>query len=134
MICAKVFTVFGLILVLTSCDALPNPEKETQRDQVIAKLENRVSQLERQTAFVPSQAKARTTGDWIIWYQEEGLNAGYPRAQSAYSSKEDCLAAAGQWTIPNGKRASYDPVIIRNKSDGIILRCLPTGIDPIQRH
>jgi len=134
MICGKVFTAVGLILVLTSCDSLPNPAKEAQRDKAIAKLEDRVSQLERQAALVPSQSNARTTGDWIMWYQEEGINAGYPQAQSAYSSKENCLAAAGQWTIPNGKLAANDPVIIRNKSQGIILRCLPTGIDPIQRH
>jgi hypothetical protein len=137
---AKGIAVFASVLVSVACDALPNPQEEAQRDQAIAKLEDRVSQLDakesqldqRQAAIVDRQAN--TTGEWILWYQVGGMNPTYPTAQSAFSSKEQCLDAAHAWQIPKQQVDSWDPYVIRNKDGEYIYRCLPNGINPMQRH
>jgi hypothetical protein len=123
------------VIALCSCDSVPNAQEEANAKLVqrLSQLENRIAQLEqRKSQMLDRQPK--TTGDWVLWYQAEGINAGYPAAQTAFSTKEACLESAAQWSVPKGEVVSRDPYIIRNKSGGIIYRCLPQGINPLQRN
>jgi len=68
--------------------------------------------------------------NWTLWQVNEAVNAGYPQAFSAYSSKADCLSAAGGWSYPGGTVVAQDPIIFQLKGYRIRLECLPVGTSP----
>lgn len=125
----------ALATLLSGCDSqqweqLPS-KVSTQADELasmkrqMAVLENRVSTLEQAI-----QAQQKSVGNWTLWQVNEAVNAGYPRAFSAYPSKTECLAAASEWTFPGGEAVSDDPRIFQFKGYRIVLECLPVGTTP----
>jgi hypothetical protein len=69
-------------------------------------------------------------GNWTLWQVTEAINAGYPQALSAFSSKNECLTAASSWTFPGGKVVGQNPTIFQLKGYRIRLECLPVGTTP----
>jgi hypothetical protein len=88
-------------------------------------LEERMSTLEQTV-----KTEKKEAGNWTLWQVTDAINAGYPQALSAYSSKSDCLAAAGTWNFSGGKVVAQDPVIIELKGYRVRLECLPVGTTP----
>jgi hypothetical protein len=76
------------------------------------------------------QRQQQSVGNWTLWQVTEAINAGYPQALSAYSSKTECLSAAGGWTFPGGQIVAADPVIFQLKGYRVRLECLPVGTTP----
>jgi hypothetical protein len=132
----SVFVVLALSACLSACDLPAEQQRaqtaESKLDQKFIQLESRVENLQH-TQVKLAESQQSQNGDWVLWSQAEGINAGYPVAQSAFPTKEACLESASQWSIPGGQVVSRDPYIIRNKSGGWIYRCLPHGTDPLAR-
>jgi hypothetical protein len=128
-------TLRTLILIiatlLTGCDPqLPSrvgaqAEELASITQRLTVLEGRISALEKTI-----QTQQESAGNWTLWQVTEAINAGYPQALSAYSSKLECLSAAGGWTFPGGKIVAQDPIIFQLKGYRVRLECLPVGTTP----
>jgi type II secretory pathway component PulJ len=92
-------------------------------NQRMAALEGRMSTLEQSV-----QRQQQSVGNWTLWFVSEALNAGYPQALSAYSSKSDCLNASRNWV--GGKLVAEDPAIFQFKGYRVRYECLPVGTTP----
>src|SRR5689334_15592571 len=123
--------ILAIAVILTGCSPqqpsnsashIDNPLSINQR---MTDLESRVSTLEQTT-----KKQQQSVGNWILWQVSEAVNAGYPQALSAYSSKVECLSGASSWTFPEGKIVANDPVIFQLKGYHIRLECLPAGTTP----
>lgn len=122
----------ALIPLLAGCDDPQMRSNVTsQADQLasvsqhMTALEGRVSTLEQTL-----RRQQQETASWTLWQVIEASNAGYPQAFSAYSSKSDCVSAAGSWSFPGGKLVSQDPAIYQLKSYRVRMECLPVGTQP----
>jgi hypothetical protein len=117
---------------LTGCD-LQLPSKVTAQADQLASLNQRTSGLEARISTLEQtlQKQQQSVGNWTLWQVYEGINAGYPQAMSAFSSKPDCLSAADSWTFPEGKKMAFvDPTIFQMKGFRVRLECLPVGTTP----
>jgi hypothetical protein len=122
----------SLAALAAGCDP-QLPSKVTAQADELASLKQRVGALEvNASALGQSVQKLEQApaGNWTLWQVSEAANGGYPQALSAYSSKGDCLAAAGNWTFPDGKVVSVDPTIWQLKAYRVRRDCLPVGVNP----
>lgn len=116
---------------LTGCDPQLPSKVQGQADELVSVnqrmtiLESRLLTLEQTV-----QRQQQSVGNWTLWQVIEAINAGYPQALSAYSSKSECLSGAASWTFPGGKVVSQDPAIFQMKGYRVRLECLPVGTTP----
>lgn len=120
--------VLALIVVASAVGCDPHANSKMAEQQ--ADINLRVSVLETRVSTLELQAKQHPAGNWTLWQVSEALNAGYPQALSAYSSKDECVTAAGSWSFPGGTVLSQDPTIFQLKGYRIRLECLPVGVSP----
>ena len=122
----------GAAAVLFGC----SPQTDSQTAQAVSRLSERFDQLDARIARL--EATPASGDPWIMWHAEtnlkNALNGTWPTAEAGYPTKQDCLSDAGRWSLPNGQQVGNDPVIWENKEWRMTLRCLPKGVDPIQRH
>jgi len=129
---ASVATMIGAAF-LASCAQQPDPEL-AQNAAALANVQSQLAQVESQLKQLQDNTSA---GDWVLWASwgnlHNSLSFGWPTAQSAYPTKESCLAAAGNYTFTKGKTilVSTDPYMIRNGSVEYTYRCLPRGVKPL---
>jgi len=119
-------------LAAVGCDP-QLPSKVTAQADELASLRQRVGALEVSTSALEQSARKlqqSPPGNWTLWQVNEAINAGYPQAFSAYSSKSECLTAAAGWSYEGGKRVAEDPTIWQFKGYRIRLECLPAGVNP----
>ena len=116
---------------LTGCDP-QLPSKVTAQADEIVSLKQRLGILEVNVSVLEQsvQKQQASVGNWTLWQVTDALNGGYPRALSAYPSKNDCLTASAGWTFPGGKLVAGDPTIVRFKGYNVYLECLPVGTQP----
>jgi hypothetical protein len=123
--------ILTLAALLTGCDTqlhpnvAPQPDELASINQRMTALEGRMSTLEQSV-----QRQQQAVGNWTLWQVSEANFAGYPQAFSAYSSKAECLSAAGEWSYPGGTVIARDPTIFQLKGYRIRLECLPVGTAP----
>jgi hypothetical protein len=128
-------TMRSLILtfaaLLTGCDP-QLPSKVTAQADELASIKQRMTTLEGSVSMLEQtlQKQQQSAGNWTLWQVTEAINAGYPQALSAYSSKPECLSAASGWTFPGSKVVAEDPVIFQLKGYRVRLECLPVGTTP----
>jgi hypothetical protein len=121
--------VFAIALLLAGCDAQLGSNAATQAE--LASLNQHMAALDARMSSIEQTMQTRQpSGNWILYYVSEALNAGYAQAWSAYPSKADCLTAAGVWTFPGSKVVALDPVTFQMKGYRIRLECLPAGTTP----
>lgn len=126
------------MILLGGCTQQPDPQSaaglaaiQTQLTQVQGKLDQVESQVSQLTS------SSASSGDWVLWASwdnlHNSLSFGWPTAQSAYSTKESCLAQAADHSFTHGKTTvvSLDPYIIQNGTEEWTYRCLPKGIKPL---
>jgi hypothetical protein len=132
--------LLGAILIcaafMTACS-----QSDPQDAAALTALETHLGQVESQLKEVESQLeelKASTSsGDWVLWVSWQNIhnsfNLALPTAQSAFSTKSECLASADAYSFTTGKTAvvSTDPYIIRNGATEYTYRCLPRGVKPL---
>lgn len=116
---------------LAGCDPQLPSKVSAQADEVAA-LKQRVGTLELSMSRLEQsvQKQQQSIGSWTLWQVNEALNAGYPQAFSAFSSKSDCLTAADGWSYSGGKKVAEDPTIWQMKGYRMRLECLPAGTTP----
>jgi hypothetical protein len=116
---------------LTGCDP-QLPSKVTAQADELASISQRMTTLEGRISTLEQslQRQQQSVGNWTLWQVNEAINAGYPQALSAYSSKPECLSAASGWSFPGGKVVAEDPTIFQLKGYRIRLECLPVGTTP----
>ena len=123
---------FAATVLLAGCDGQLHPtapgqsEELASANQRVNALEARLSALEQ---TVQNQQQA-PRGNWTQWRVNKGINGGYPRALSSYSSKSECLSAAASWLYTGGKIIAQDPVIYQLKDSQVTYECLPVGVNP----
>jgi hypothetical protein len=126
------FLTLMFAALLAGCDPQLPSKVSAQADE-LASLRQRVGALEVNTsALEQSVQKMQKSppGNWTLWQVSEAVNAGYPQAFSAYSSKSDCLGAADLLTYPGGKLVAVDPHVFQMKGYRMRLECLPAGTQP----
>lgn len=129
---ATKFLTLAFAALLAACDPQLPAKVSAQADQLavvnqrVATLEGRVSAMEQSV----QKQQQSPPGNWTLWQVNEAINAGYPQALSAYSSKPECMTAAASWSYPGGKVVSEDPVIWQLKGYRVRFECLPVGINP----
>jgi hypothetical protein len=117
---------------LSGCDP-QLPAKVSAQSEDLASLKQRVGVLEMNTSALEQSVQKLQQGgpgNWTLWQVNEAINAGYPQAFSAYSSKSECMAAADLWRYPGGKLVGADPIIWQLKGYRVRLECLPVGVNP----
>ncbi len=96
----------------------------------VVTLRAQITSLRSQVAQLKKNA---SSGRWVLWYSETGLNSLYRSGitpTSAYPTKKVCLGAAKGWSLPGAKIMGLDPYIIENKTYRVTYRCLPRGVTP----
>jgi hypothetical protein len=129
---AMKFLALALAALVAGCDPQLPSKVSAQADE-LASLKQRVGALEVNTSALEQSVQKlqqAPPGNWTLWQVSEAANAGYPQALSAFSSKSECLTAAGNWTFPEGKVVSVDPTIWQLKAYRVRLECLPVGVNP----
>jgi hypothetical protein len=130
----RMILALGATATLCACA----PQGDTQTAQSIAQLSERFGRVEARMSKLETAPAAGVDEVWVLWHAETNLktalNGLWPTAESAYPTKEGCLAAGALWSLPDGKQLSTDPVVVENKEWRMTVRCLPKGVDPIQRH
>jgi len=123
--------ILALATLLTGCDP-QLPSKVTAQAEELNSFKQRMTALEDRMSTLEQtiQRQQQSVGNWTLWQVTEAINAGYPQALSAYSSKPECLSAAGSWSFPGGKIVAEDPVIFQLKGYRVRLECLPVGTTP----
>jgi hypothetical protein len=127
----RLLLLLTLAALLTACDVQPH-SNPAQSDE-LASIKQRVGTLEvNVSALVQSVQKLQQSppGTWTLWQVTEAINAGYPQALTAYSSKNECTSAAAGWSLPGGKVVNSDPTIIQMKGFRVRFECLPVGVNP----
>jgi hypothetical protein len=121
-----------LVALLAGCDP-QLPSKVTAQADEISGLKQRVGTLEvNVSALEQSVQKQQQSppGHWTLSQVNEAFNSGAPAALSAYAEKNECLAAAADWTYPGGTVISRDPTIFQLKGYRVRMECLPVGVNP----
>lgn len=121
----------ALAALAAGCDPQLPSKVSAQADELAA-LKQRIGALEVNASALEQsvQKQQQSVGNWTLWQVSEALNAGYPQAFSAYSSKSDCLVAAAGWSYAGGKVVGQDPIIWQLKGYLMRLECLPAGTQP----
>jgi hypothetical protein len=118
--------------LLAGCDP-QLPSKVAAHSDELASTKQRLGALEvRMSALEQSVQRQQQAppGNWTLWFVSEALNAGYPQALSAYSSKDECSAVAANWSLPGGTVIGRDPATFQLKGYRVRLECLPVGTTP----
>jgi hypothetical protein len=125
------FLALVFVASLAGCDP-QLPSKVSAQAGELAATNQRLGALEvRMSALEQTvQTHQQSVGNWTLWQVNESLNAGYPQAFSAYSSKTECLSTARTWSYAGGKVVLDDPIIFQFKGFRVRLECLPTGTTP----
>jgi hypothetical protein len=125
---------------MTAAIAADLTDNYNEQGARIAELEARVSALERGTAA--RQGAGGSPGSWIAWEVEtvqDSPNNGMgvwipPKPMYAYSTQEDCTAAANRVGLENGGAAETPGQFLKTAHDGstrlVTVKCLPKEIDP----
>jgi hypothetical protein len=123
----KFVALISLLLCLGGCDEIKQAKKELDNLQAKqAELDSRLQKLE---------AASKQTSNWVLWVSTEWAdksklnNFGWPKMLSSFNTREECFGSAQQWTLPNGKRISDDPIML---SDGVVVytySCMPPSVD-----
>jgi len=127
------FLTLTFAALLVGCDPQLRSKVSAQADDLAA-LKQRVGTLEVSMSALEQsvQKQQASVGNWTLWQVTEALNSGYPQALSAYSSKNECVAAADLWR-PGGKIVGQDPIIWQLKGYRVRFECLPVGVNPYAR-
>jgi hypothetical protein len=121
--------ILTLAASLMGCDQQLPSKVAAQADE-LASTNQRMAALEGRMLGLEQTLQRQQVANWTLWQVNEAVNAGYPQAFSAYSSKADCLSAAGGWSYPGGTVVAQDPIIFQLKGYRIRLECLPVGTSP----
>ena len=119
----KKLLMFAAISLLAACT-----EKNGNVDlhAKIAALEARVNLLE---------ASANEQANFVLWQTTEWNDKnrmnifGSPKTLSAFNTKEDCMKAANEWTLPRARILSADPRMITDGSTTVTYSCLPSSMN-----
>ena len=125
------FLIWMFAAFLVGCDMQPRSNGAAQSEE-LASINRRTTALEGRASALEQavQRQQQAVGNWTLWQVSEAINAGYPQAFSAYSSKSECVTAAGGWNYPGGKVVAQDPTIWQLKGYRVRLECLPVGTTP----
>jgi len=128
---AMIFLTLPFAALLAGCDPQLPSKVSAQADE-IASLKQRVGALEVTTSALEQslQKQQQSVGNWTLWQVSEAFNAGYRQALSAYSSKNECIAAADLLRYPGGRLVGQDPFIWQMRDYRMRLECLPAGTQP----
>lgn len=126
-------TSLAIVLLVVALGAC-SPQPDSQNSTKLAAIQIQLQQIQSRLAQLENN---KSSGDWVLWYSAEDprntLAGIYTTAQSAYPTKESCLAASG-WSLPGGKVIGMDPYTIQSTTVRLTMRCLPQGIKPIGAH
>ena len=95
----------------------------------------KIKQDEIESRLQKIETASKQTSNWVLWVSTEWAdksklnNFGWPKMLSSFNTREDCFSNAQQWSMPNGRRISEDPVML---SDGIVVytySCMPPSVD-----
>lgn len=117
-----------LPVLLTAC----YPQSDSQSNAQLAAIQSQLRQIESRLAKLE---KNNSSGEWVLWLTQvnRGYLGGAPTAQSAYPTKESCLKAAYDWSLPGGKVMGEDPYIVQTSTEQLTYRCLPMGVEPFAK-
>lgn len=121
----KLLLVIFAALPLTGCDLQSDSAAATKAE--LASINQHIATLSARISMLENTVRTQRTSDWILW-QVNGST--YPQAFSGYTSKSECLVAAGSWTFPGGKQVSQDPDVFQMKGSRVSMECLPIGVKP----
>ena len=119
----KKLLMFAVVVLLAAC-----MEKNGNADMQakIAALEARVNLLEANVSEQANFVLWQTTE----WNDKNKMNIfGNPKTLSSFNTKEDCMKAANEWTLPRARILSTDPRMITDGSTTVTYSCLPSSMN-----
>ena len=123
----KLIPLLFIFLFFAGCD--DSKKIKAELESVRAKQEEVESRLQK------IEATSKQTSNWVLWVSTEWAdksklnNFGWPKMLSSFNTREECFSNAQQWSMPNGRRISEDPVML---SDGVVVytySCMPPSVD-----
>jgi hypothetical protein len=123
----KTISLTFLLLCFTGCD--DSKKNKAEIDSIRTKQEEIESRLQK------VEAASKQTSNWVLWVSTEWAdksklnNFGWPKMLTSFNTREECFRNAQQWSLPNGKQISEDPVML---SDGVVVftySCMPPSVD-----